>query len=215
MSGRCSATLAATPLAGSGERAFSHWLDSEQWASELKAAVPRLGARGAVLPRSPRGPVIQSLGFGWVPAAPAGTGRGGGGGAARARARPRGCFAEGFGRRGPKRGKATRPAPLPVLPPSSLPRRGEGGGGGKRASGSTAREREGRRGRGRRALGGARPGRCSPRAVPRVVPAPAPGALLRPRCPSGNGLESTSGPVLHGSLPPRGHTRSPPSGVGS
>lgn len=122
MSGRCSATLAATPLAGSGERAFSHWLDSEQWASELKAAVPRLGARGAVLPRSPRGPVIQSLGFGWVPAAPAGTGRGGGGGAARARARPRGCFAEGFGRRGPKRGKATRPAPLPrPCPPPLLP----------------------------------------------------------------------------------------------
>lgn len=153
MSGRCSATLAATPLAGSGERAFSHWLDSEQWASELKAAVPRLGARGAVLPRSPRAPVIQSLGFGWIPAAPAGTGRGGGGGGRVPVRAPAAVLLKASDAEDQSAAKlpAQPPSPVPVLPPP--PSRGgvreeeEGRG---RAGARPARGREGGGGEGER-----------------------------------------------------------------
>lgn len=82
------------------ERAFSHWLNSEQWASELKAAVPRLGARCAV----PRRTVIQSLEYVGSRHSEEG---------ARARARSRGCFAQASD------AESQSAAKLPAQPPSS------------------------------------------------------------------------------------------------
>lgn len=141
------------------ERAFSHWLNSEQWASELKAAVPRLGARCAV----PRRTVIQSLEFVGSRHAEEG---------ARARARSRGCFALASD------AESQSAAKLPAQPPSSpslatARKEGEGRGG---AGGLPAR------GRGRRVLGGACPGRCPRGSRARDRPAPKTEELAQFKC---------------------------------
>ena len=126
-------------LAEHRERALAHWLDSEQWASVLKAAVPWCVPRCAVAGRT----VIQGLSLpGLGGAGAVGEGR------ARARgARSRSCFA---GAADAESQSAAKLPAQPPPPPSSPPRCCSEGGGGKRrrrpARTTAASEGEGRAG---------------------------------------------------------------------
>ncbi|XP_032336370.1 uncharacterized protein LOC116663796 [Camelus ferus] len=147
-------------LAESRERALAHWLDSEQWASVLKAAVPWCVPRCAAAVRT----VIQCLSLPGL----GGTNAAGEGRALALRGRAPAAVLPGLLTQKAKARQSSPPSPQSSPLPAAARKEGEGrGGGGRRTRRLPGGGREGR------VLGCARPGRCSTQ-CPWRCPPPAP-----------------------------------------